>query len=417
MINKKFCFKKLTDTKPEVVLTNLIKKFNSRRNIKLIKYVEALSLLSHIRNEKIFKYQLIKILKTKLLNNIYNKLEDLPSTFDEINIDISEIDSLINSELSYKLIDNIAKTEININKNYKYYGIRNLFQYLLEIDLQNFEKFISETNRDDFKIIFVSILLSIFPILEDIYKNWDKATLGILQAYYANIYYNNNPHYWQFNLNKNKEINTILKTNLPNKSKFIIYLKYIIQKYHGKKFTNLLKDSEIDNLVNNLLSIDYNFTCEELFAQYPVFYSSIYLIIIDNVSDKKKQYEFASFLYEKLINCIEKNNSEYYVQYIEYANILGDLTIIMNNFDKLDKLFNQNYKQLLFPYSFCKRQDWNEKILLLLYILISIKIVYDGNDISNYLHKFKEVKGKHLTMLEKINPDIYNQIIKQLDNN
>lgn len=417
MINNEYGFSSIS----EAISTDSLKSailFLESGNPTIIQYIGTLSLLAYIdeRNRIDIEQKLKNILQTKFMQNIFSELEKLPTVFKDLsNFNIDKIHRILKEDFSYKLLEElVGRGRIFPHKEESFYGITYLFIYLLELDLDNFEKWIIDTKRLDFQIIFYELVLSENPWIQFriTISNLDAAKIGILQAFYVLRKYNlsNFSHI----LCNEIDINDLFTTKLSERSKFIVYLKFIIHKYHGKKLLDLNFPNELGNFVDNLLSIKYDFTENDLFAESPIYYSPIYLNIIYNISDKIKQKKLSKYLFDKLLDYFLKNDT--HIIETDYANILGHLSILLDSCKILEEKLVIEYEALSFPYSFCKLKKWQNKMKFALHLLISIAVYKSKKkeSVQEYLEKFIDIKNDKQLFIEYDAPGIVEQIFDEI---
>lgn len=92
----------------------------------------------------------------------------------------------------------------------------------------------------------------------------ENSEMGLLQALWAlsnfrlihicrNVY-----------LQEEQDITSLFNSKISDKNKFIIYLQYIINKYHGKNLEELNKTIELNAEIERFSNIDYDYTKEDL---------------------------------------------------------------------------------------------------------------------------------------------------------
>lgn len=363
--------------------------------ISLLQFIGTLSLCAYTHNTYSKYYEkLKKILKSKFLNNIYAELENINPIFKNIeNISSEEIQTLIDSQLSNKLIQQVAYTEqIKLQDNFSYWGVNYLFDFLLESDLSNFEDWIKTTKRIDFKVVFLNKIFSHNTNYNIIINNLDSSNLGIIQAFYALSRFNIEPHRTNVDL-KEEDISLLFESSLSNRSKFIVYLKYITSKYHGRKLKEIEETEDIDSEFDKFIETKYDFKKEELFMGTGIYYSIICFKIIQRTEDKDKK----QLLLQELLDCLLKYlYREKLIEHnIDYAKLLGLISVELKQFEKIEKVFYKEYKDLSFPYSFCKIKNWPERVCFMFYLLIGICIYKKskGEDFGLYIAKFNFIKG------------------------
>jgi len=371
----------------------------------LIKYIGALSLLPYNNCNQKYIEEFKKILQNRFLQNIYKELEELQPIFSNLtNISSDEISNILNEPLSGKLILNITySNKIDIsNGNNNYWGIIYLFKYLISLDLNNFEDWIKKTTRLDFKIIFLNIIYYHVYYSDLNISNLDNSKIGVLQAFYALNSYEIDNHYPSF-ISNFKDINGIFTSSLTNRSKFIIYLKYIISKYHGKKSDYFINNIEANNIIDKLLLIDYEFTNDEFFAYLPVYYSPIYLTILNKMQCTDKRQKLLRLLFNEVFKDLQNGFAKYN---IDHAIILGDIAVLLNDFNLIEKPFKKEFKELSFPYSFCKIKNYSNRVGFMFNILLSIYTYCNKKkSIKEYLDDFNFIwQDKELWFEKDINP-------------
>lgn len=379
---------------PENILDTTLNYIENNK-ISLMQFIGILSLLEHTHNKYQECYPKLKqYLKINLLKNIYTELENIKPIFTNIEkISPENIQELLESNLSKDLINQVAYTEmITLKQSFSHSGLYYLFHLLLELDLSNFENWIKNTQRLDFKIIFLNTILGDYTNSDIILDNLDNAQLGIVQAFYSlrrfqidkmcrNVYC------------KNEDINLLFKSNLPARSKFIIYLQYITTKYHGLNLKELQEHKDFDNDIDMFKEINYNFTEKELFDFINIYYSIIGFKIIQKIHNEEKKQLFLEKLQNKLLDYLSK---ERFIDLnIDYANLLGFISIELNYCQNLETIFNKKYKELSFPYSYCKVKNWEEQVIYMFYLLIGLYIYKKNNkeEFITYINKLKFTIG------------------------
>lgn len=375
---------------PENILDTALNYIENNK-ISLMQFIGILSLLEHTHNRyEEFYPELRQYLKINLLKNIYTELENIKPIFTNLeNISSENIQELLESNLSKDLINQVAYTEmITLKQSFSHSGLYYLFHFLLELDLSNFETWIKNTQRLDFKIIFLNTLLCYYTNSDIILDNLDNAQLGFVQAFYA---------LRRFQIDKmcrnvycrNEDINLLFKSNLSDRSKFIVYLKYITTKYNGLNLKELEEHNEFEKDIDKFNKFDYNYNEDELFDFIDIYYSRIGFKIIQTIQDEEKRQLFLEKLQNKLLNYLSKerlidNN-------IDYANLLGYISIELNYCQNLETIFNKKYKELSFPYSFCKVKNWDDQVVFMFYLLKGL-----------YVYK-KTMNEKFAEYIEKLN--------------
>lgn len=378
----------------EILLENLINDINTHK-IGLIQFIGILSLFEHSFNKYEEYYpKLKKYFETNFLNNIYNQLESFKPIFKNIeNVSVKEIQSLLEAKLSNDLIAQVAYTErITLQQNFSYSGICHLFNLLFEYDLHNFENWIKNTQRTDFKIIFLNNIFGCYKNRYIKIDNLDTSQLGIVQAFYAlsrfqidkmcrNVYCNN------------ENITLLFNTNLPERSKFVIYLQYITKKYHGLNSQKINGHEDFENDIKKFKNINYDYTEDELFNVTGVYYSLIGFKIILQLEDNNKKQLFLEKLQNKLLVYLSKER--FIGSNIDYANLLGFIAIELKTCSNLEKYFNKKYRELSFPYSFCKIKNWEEQVVYMFYLLIGLFVYKKTNnqEFKNYVQNLKFIIG------------------------
>ena len=189
------------------------------------------------------------------------------------------------------------------------------------------------------------------------------------------------------------DINLLFKSNLPDRSKFIIYLQYITKKYHGLNLKELQEHNEFEKDIDKFNEFDYNYSKEEFFDFINIYYSGIGFKIIQTIQNGEKKQLFLENLQNKLLNYLSK---ERLIDHnIEYANLLGYISIELNYCQNLETIFNKKYKELSFPYSFCKVKNWDEQVVFMFYLLIGLYVYKKTNneEFVEYVEKLKFTIG------------------------
>ena len=325
---------------PENILDTTLNYIENNK-ISLMQFIGILSLLEHTHNKYQECYPKLKqYLKINFLKNIYTEFENLKPIFtNSENISSENIQELLEANLSKDLINRVAYTEtITLKQSFSHNGLYYLFHFLLDLDLSNFENWIKNTQRLDFKIIFLNTILCDYTNSDIILDNLDNAQLGIVQAFYS---------LRRFQIDKmcrnvycrNEDINLLFKSNLPARSKFIIYLQYITTKYHGLNLKELQEHKDFDNDIDMFKEINYNFTEKELFDFINIYYSIIGFKIIQKIHNEEKKQLFLEKLQNKLLDYLSK---ERFIDLnIDYANLLGFISIELTYCQNLETIFNR----------------------------------------------------------------------------
>lgn len=378
--------------KSDTLFDSLVSNINE---INLVQFIGILSLFGYTYNKYEEYYpKLKKYFNTNLSKDVYSKLENIKPLFKNIeNISSVEIQNLLEAKLSNDLIKQVAYTEpITLQQNFSYSGIYHLFNLLFEFDLYNFENWIINTKRTDFKIIFLDNIFGHYRNRYINVDNLDASQLGIVQSFYAlsrfqidkmcrNVYCNN------------ENITLLFNTNLPERSKFVIYLQYIIKKYHGLNSQKINGHEDFKNDIKNFKNINYDYTEDELFNVTGVYYSLIGFKIILQLEDNNKKQLFLEKLQNKLLVYLSKER--FIDSNIDYANLLGFIAIELKTCSNLEKYFNKKYRELSFPYSFCKIKNWKEQVVYMFYLLIGLFVYKKTNnqEFKNYVQNLKFIIG------------------------
>lgn len=380
-----------------------IKKYN----LPLIQVVGGLSFLAHTKKSSEHFLSLKKILNSKLSKEVYRELEVFPPLFqDDSYIDDASVQSLLEQELSISLIHSVAfTTPCGCEHKKTYWGLIYLFIILLDIDLPNFEIWLIKTKRKDMKIVFLDLIFSHIQNCSINLDGLDNSKMGILQSFYALCMYGLEPNSHNVWSRQSSNISSLFECNLSPKNKFIIYLKFITQKYHGYDLIKLDNDTEIEGLLKNLHSIKYNFTEAELIEATGIYYSAICLKIIQAMdkSNQNKSTFFESFM-DRIVNYLKSRDIFNDYDVIQ-SHLLGRTSLEICSITKLETLFNKEYKELSFPYSFCLEKKWQQRISFCFHLLIGIYVYKKtkNEDVSEYLKKFNFIKvGTHHYFNEKI---------------
>lgn len=379
---------------PENILDTTLNYIENNK-ISLMQFIGILSLLEHTNNKYEECYPKLKqYLKINFLKNIYTELENIKPIFtNSENISSENIQELLEANLSKDLINQVAYTEtITLKQSFSHNGLYYLFHFLLELDLCNFETWIKNTQRLDFKIIFLNTVLCDYTNSNIILDNLDNAQIGIVQAFYSlrrfqidkmcrNVYC------------KNEDINLLFKSNLPDRSKFIIYLQYITKKYHGLNLKELQEHNEFEKDIDKFNEFDYNYSEEEFFDFINIYYSRIGFKIIQIIQNGEKKQLFLENLQNKLLNYL--STARLIDHNIDYANLLGYISIELNYCQNLETIFNKKYKELSFPYSFCKVKNWDEQVVFMFYLLIGLYVYKKtmNKKFAEYIEKLKFTIG------------------------
>jgi len=393
LINE-FGIDELFESNPETLLDNSVNYIDTHK-ISLVQFIGILSLFGHTFNKYEEYYpKLKKYFEINLLKDIYKQLENIKPIFKNIeNISVIGIQRLLEAKLSKDLIAQVAYTEpINLQQNFSYSGICHLFNLLFEFDLHNFENWIKNTQRTDLKIVFLNNIFIHYINKYIKIDNLDTSQLGIVQAFYAlskfqidkmcrNVYCNN------------EDIALLFNTNLSDRSKFVIYLQYVTKKYHGLNLQQINEHENFEKDIKKFKIINYDYTEDELFHVIGIYYSIIGFRIIQQLQDKNKKQLFFEKLQNKLLVYLSKER--FIDSNIDYANLLGFIAVELNTCSNIEKYFNKNYKELSFPYSFCKVKNWEEKVVYMFYLLIGLYIYKKSNneEFNSYIENLKFIIG------------------------
>jgi len=393
LINE-FGINELFESSPETLLDNSVNYIDTHK-ISLVQFIGILSLFEHTFNKyKEYYPKLKKYFEINLLKDIYKQLENIKPIFKNIeNISVVEIQHLLEAKLSKDLIVQVAYTEpITLQQNFSYSGIYHLFNLLFEFDLLNFENWIRDTKRVDFKIIFLNNLLCYHKNQGIIIDKLDNTKLGIIQAFYSlrrfqidkmchNVYCNN------------EDITLLFNTNFSDRSKFIIYLQYITKKYHGLNLQQINEHKDFENDIERFKNFDYDYTEDELFQVIGTYYAIIGFKIIQQLQNNNKKLIFLEKLQDKILVYLSK---EVFIRHnIDYANLLGFIAIELDTCNNLEKYFNKQYKELSFPYGFCKIKNWEEKVVYMFYLSIGLYVYKKAKheEFKSYIESLKFIIG------------------------
>lgn len=388
-------------------------KYISNNTISVIQFIGFLSLFAHTTDKSYYDYieKIEEIFNKRLLHkNIYNELEKIDIIYSNIdNIEKDEIQKLLDESLSNNILHIVAIHEpIKLKSNFNYYGLNYLFPLLINNDRINFENWIKTSKRIDFKILFLNQLFSYHYNRNIDITKIENSDMGLLQALWAlsnfklihicrNVY-----------LAEELDITSLFNSKISDKNKFIIYLQYIINKYHGRNLKELNKTIELDTEIDKFSSIDYDYTKEDLIDITGSYYSILCFKIIQNCKNQEKKGLFLKELQKILLAYLE--HQEFIQHSIDYAKLLGLIAIERSDCEDLEKLFDKEYKELSFPYSFFKIRNWSQRVVFLFYLLIGIK-TYKNNvnqDITNYIEKFNFIKSG-------IKKSVFNDIDKYIN--
>lgn len=368
--------------------------FLESNNVSVLQFIGTLSLFAHT-HEPFSQYRdrLKSILANKFLDKIYAELDKTQALFENAEAFSAEaLQNLFDAKLSNELIREVAFTEISMpREGISFWGLKYLFPLLLEIDLVNFENWIKATPRLDLKIAFLDTIFSSITNRYIIIDNLDGANLGILQAFYALSRFNIERQCRNVYLVE-ENISLLFTTNLSNRSKFVIYLKYITGKYHGQKL-NDLESTEIDAEIDRFTELGYDFSKEELFGATGMYYSIICFKIIQRIQNADKKQLFLETLLANLIKHLSWQGFKAYE--IDYANLLGYVSLELEQCNTIEKAFEKEYKELSFPYSFCKIKNWSDRVGYMFGLLIGIYVYKKQNieDFKPYIEKFKFIRS------------------------
>ena len=194
---------------------------------------------------------------------------------------------------------------------------------------------------------------------------------------------------------QSKNIEEILNSPLAEKVKFLTILKYITKKYCGTSLKKLDQDKNLPQLIKLLYATNYNFTWDDLMVSTGIRESCIYYRIIQLLPETNtNKVNYFEKLLEKILNYLK---AEMFQEYnLDYAELIGRISTEISSLEKLEALFKKEYKQLSFPYSFCKIKNWQERISFCLYLLVGIYIYKKNNneEFNTYIDKFRFIKSE-----------------------
>lgn len=368
-----------------------------KETLSLIQFVGILSLFAHKHISNKYISIASEILKKRYMNNIYIELEKIPELFNEAShIAYEDIQKFFENDFSLTLVHTIAFSEqIKFNASKSIWGLIYLYTLLLKLDLKNFEIWIKKTKRIDFKVIFLNLL---FNHIQNENIDVDKlkdASLGILQSFCVLVTYGLEPNSHNVWSRQSKNIEEILNSPLAEKVKFLTILKYITKKYCGTSLKKLDQDENLPQLIKLLYATNYNFTWDDLMVSTGIREACIYYRIIQLLPEKNtNKVNYFERLLEKILNYLK---AEMFQEYnLDYAELIGRISTEISSLEKLEALFKKEYKQLSFPYSFCKIKNWQERISFCLYLLVGIYIYKKNNneEFNTYIDKFRFIKSE-----------------------
>lgn len=367
-------------------------------DINLLQFIGFLSLFAHTTEKSYYDYvrDINKILKIKLLNkNIYNEIEKLDIIYSAMeDIDINQIQKLFDDNLSGDVLQIVANHEpINLKPNFNLFGINYLFSLLINNDRINFEYWIKATKRIDFKIVFLNLLFSYNYNKNINIKNIEESNIPLLQAFWALSNFDLINYCRNIYLPEAQDISYLFNSKISDRNKFVLYLQYITNKYHGKKLQELDENIELNRELEKFTEINYDYTKEDLLNNTGTYYSILCFKIIQRSKNQEKRELLLQELQKIIINYLKRQ--EFVQHNIDYANLLGLIAIESKDCQYIEKSFEKEYKELSFPYSFCKVKGWSQRVVFMFYLLVGINMYkkYNKQNSNDYIEKFNFIKS------------------------
>ena len=388
-------FKELSDALLIKTISMMV-EFLDNNDHDFLQFIGGLSLLSSCKVEEVLQSKLKNIVKLKLQNNVlYNELEKLPDIFtDDSSLSKTNIKNFLCAELSHNILYKVAFfKKIEHQTKYNHWGVIYLYQYLLELDLNNFENWIKKTERYDLKIVFINMLSNSSLNANIGISNLDNSNMGILQAFYALSMYNLEPssNTILYNHLESVDISSLLKTNFSNKNKCIICLTFIIRKYRLDLLDKLNSSNELNEDLDQLIKYGYEFSEKDLKT---VSNDSLCFKMFQKIKDCDRRQNCMKAILESLFT--KSNNPEVTIldTNINDSKLLGLICIELNSCEKLVKSFEKEVEKLSFPYTFCRLKSWETRVTYLFFSLIGIYVykINKNEEFNNYIELFNSIK-------------------------
>lgn len=339
--------------------------------------------------------------------DFYNKLEEsLPNLSVDIDDDLkNDVDNIINMKFS---VENIHELSI---RNFRTYiegceGLYRLFIILINHDNDNLLKMIEQTKRYDLKLLYFKVFFSPYESSVDV-TNFYKSKSNFIRMYYILSKYSldNHSRIWC----REEDINTLFDLDISARDKFIVYLCYLIDFYHGKTYNYLEKDEQLKGFAGRLFSLDYNFTDEEFFSKSKSYYAPLFLALISYMeTGERKNNLFISlfeYLFEILKNKIKKHEHCHNGTEFPCGIMLGIIAAQLEKdfYNKIKNRFIKFRKELSFPYTFCMDKNWSFDTAYMFCFLLAIYVYKKNRNIAmeNEIEDFKFIKNSHRHYLDQ----------------
>ncbi|MDD3466972.1 MAG: hypothetical protein PHE67_07465 [Campylobacterales bacterium] len=290
------------------------------------------------------------------------------------------------------------------------YGIKNLLLNLSMYEMDKFDTWFLQSEREDLKLIYAEAFLDSWHIMHYLLENHTNSKITFVRALAKLFYYNADRKLDCF---KTSYSVADLDNNLEENIYFVLYSFLFM----ALDFRDSKKMEIIQNNIRSVSSHLQYLTIDIAREFYDNLQSYIFYDLIDKVQNEHEKNKLFSDFFEYLKVKLQHEQSISKIS-IENANVLGNLLLKLSedNFDKFKKEIDALFEKINIPY-FCYmfNDSWRKSIILIVHFLIGVFIYYRENQGSGLaqeeIKKFKAIKKK----FNSWNDEKIGEILKQIE--